>query len=66
MYAVPRVLGQYKGVIFGGRVVYENQEISNPSTAIDGPFNKKPGIPVPAVGVQAVTPPILSNKKRGG
>ena len=38
MYAVPRALGQYKGVSFDGKVVYEDQDISIPSTAIDGPF----------------------------
>ena len=38
MYAVPRALGQYKGVTFDGKVVYEDQDISIPSTAIDGPF----------------------------
>jgi len=31
-------LRQYKGVTFDGRVVYEDQEVSIPSTAIDGPF----------------------------
>ena len=38
MYAVPRALGQYKGVTFEGKVVDEDQEISIPSAAIDGPF----------------------------
>ena len=38
MYAVPRALGQYKGVTFEGKVVYEDQEVPIPSAAIDGPF----------------------------
>ena len=38
MYSVPRALGQYKGATFEGKVVYENEEISIPSPAIDGPF----------------------------
>ena len=38
MYAVPRALGQYKGVTFEGKVVYEDQEVSIPSASIDGPF----------------------------
>ncbi len=35
MYAVPRALGQYKGVTFDGKV---DQEVPIPSAAIDGPF----------------------------
>lgn len=38
MYAVPRALGQYKGVAFDGKVVYQDQEIIIPSTAVDQPF----------------------------
>ena len=38
MYAVPRALGQYKGVTFDGEVVYEDHEVSIPSMAVDGPF----------------------------
>ncbi len=38
MYAVPRALGQYKGVAFDGKVVYEDQGVPIPSAAIDGPF----------------------------
>ena len=38
LYAVPRALGQYKGMTFDGKVVYEGEEISIPSSAIDGPF----------------------------
>ena len=38
MYTVPQALGQYKGMTFDGKVVYEDQEISIPSAAIDKPF----------------------------
>ena len=38
MYAVPRALGQYKGVSFDGKVVYEDHEVQIPSTAIDQSF----------------------------
>ena len=38
MYAVPRSLGQYKGVIFDGKVVYQDHEVNIPSTAVDEPF----------------------------
>ncbi len=38
MYAIPRALGQYKGVTFDGRVVYGDDEIHIPPTAIDQPF----------------------------
>ena len=38
MYAVPRALGQYKGVTFDGKVVYENEEIAIPAAAAGEPF----------------------------
>ena len=38
MYAVPRALGQYKGIAFDGKVVYEDQEIPIPATAVGEPF----------------------------
>ncbi len=38
MYAVPRALGQYKGVTFDGKVVYEDQEVPIPASAVDSPF----------------------------
>ena len=38
MYAVPRALGQYRGVTFDGKVVYEDQEVPIPNTAIDQTF----------------------------
>ena len=38
MYAVPRVLRQYSGMSFDGMVVYKDQEVPIPSSAIDGKF----------------------------
>jgi len=38
MYAVPRALGQYKGVTFDGRVVYVDQEIPIPAAAVSDTF----------------------------
>lgn len=38
MYAVPRALGQYRGVTFDGRVVYKDHEVEIPSRAIDEKF----------------------------
>lgn len=38
MYAVPRALGQYKGVTFDGKVVYEDQEVPIPAAAVGEPF----------------------------
>jgi len=38
MYAVPRVLQQFKGITFDGRVVYKDKVIDIPSTAVDEKF----------------------------
>ena len=38
MYAVPRVLRQYLGMSFDGRVVYKDHEIEIPSSAVDEKF----------------------------
>ena len=38
MYALPRALKQYSGIVFQGKVVYENQEIDIPSSAVDRTF----------------------------
>ena len=38
MYAVPRVLSQYKGVTFDGKLIYTDHEVNIPSTAVDQPF----------------------------
>ncbi|MDP6100063.1 MAG: PD-(D/E)XK nuclease family protein [Dehalococcoidia bacterium] len=38
MYAAPRALGQYRGVTFDGKVVYEGQEVPIPSLAVDDAF----------------------------
>ena len=38
MYAVPRSLGQHKGVLFGGRVVYADHQIDIPASAVDSNF----------------------------
>ena len=38
MWAVPRALGQYRGMPFGGKVVYPDHEISIPSRAVDERF----------------------------
>ena len=38
MYAVPRALGQYRGVTFEGNVVYQDQEVTIPESAVGEPF----------------------------
>lgn len=38
MYAVPRVLRQYYGMSFDGRVVYKDHEVEIPSSALDQKF----------------------------
>ena len=38
MYAIPRALGQYKGVTFDGKMVYGDDEVSIPATAVDEPL----------------------------
>ena len=38
MYAVPRVLRQFKGIEFNGRVVYKDKIISIPASSIDKKF----------------------------
>ena len=38
MYAVPRALRQYEGIVFDGRVVYGDQEVDIPSSAVDQKF----------------------------
>ena len=43
MYAVPRVLSQYKGVTFDGKLIYTDHEVNIPSTAVDQSFIKNLG-----------------------
>ena len=38
MYAVPRVLAQYKGITFDGKLVYNDHEVDIPSSAVDKTF----------------------------
>ena len=38
MYAIPRSLGQHKGVSFDGKVVYADHEIDIPASAVDSKF----------------------------
>ena len=38
MYAIPRSLGQHRGVDFDGRVVYRDHEIEIPASAVDEKF----------------------------
>lgn len=38
MYAIPRSLGQHKGVSFDGKIVYDDYEIDIPSSAVDTKF----------------------------
>ena len=38
MYAVPRALRQYGGVEFDGKIVYEDNEIVIPASAVDETF----------------------------
>jgi len=58
MYAVPRVLHQFKGINFDGRVIYKDKTIEIPGSAIDKKFVenlsgliKRLSSPVPAVKV---------------
>ena len=38
MYAVPRALGQHRGVTFDGRVIYNDHEVVIPASAVDEVF----------------------------
>ena len=38
MYAIPRALGQYKGVTFDGRIVYTDHTVEIPESAVDDKF----------------------------
>ena len=38
MYAIPRALGQYKGMTFDGAVVYRDHEVAIPASAVDEQF----------------------------
>ena len=38
MYAIPRALGQYRGVTFDGKLVYADHEVPIPSSAVDDKF----------------------------
>ena len=38
MYAVPRTLRQYEGLMFDGKVVYDDHEVLIPNTAVDETF----------------------------
>ena len=38
MYAIPRSLGQHRGVSFDGKVVYGDHEIDIPASAVDAKF----------------------------
>ena len=38
MYAIPRALGQYRGVTFDGQVCYADHVVDIPSTAVDDRF----------------------------
>lgn len=38
MYAVPKVLRQYRGMSFNGKVVYSDHEVEIPASAIDDKF----------------------------
>ena len=38
MYAVPRAMGQYHGVTFDGRIVYNDYEEDIPASAVDEGF----------------------------
>ena len=38
MYAIPKALGQYRGVTFNGTVVYPDHEVDIPASAIDENF----------------------------
>ena len=53
MYAVPRALGQYKGVTFDGRVVYYDHEVAIPATAVDEGFIRNVGRFMQRLGLSA-------------
>jgi hypothetical protein len=38
MYAVPRALRQYQGMVFDGKVVYKDHEVDIPGSAVDKSF----------------------------
>ena len=38
MYAVPRALGQYRGVVFDGKIAYGDHEVDIPAAAVDETF----------------------------
>ena len=40
MYAVPRAMGQHRGVSFDGKIVYTDHQVDIPSTAVDETFIK--------------------------
>ena len=40
MYAVPRAMGQYKGVIFDGKISYRDHDVDIPASAMDERFVK--------------------------
>ena len=40
MYAVPRAMGQYRGVSFDGKIIYSDHQVDIPATAVDETFIK--------------------------
>ena len=38
MYAIPRSLGQYRGITFDGKIVYTDHEVDIPASAVDEKF----------------------------
>lgn len=38
MYAIPRSLGQHRGIAFDGKVIYEDHEVHIPASAVDSNF----------------------------
>ena len=38
MYAIPRALGQFRGIDFNGKLVYTDHEIDIPASAVDDNF----------------------------
>ena len=38
MYAIPRSLGQYRGITFDGKIVYTDHEVEIPASAVDEKF----------------------------
>ena len=38
MYAVPRALGQYRGVVFDGKIAHGDHEVDIPASAVDETF----------------------------